>query len=129
MEKSFLKIIETIDATLEKCPWIKEQTIDSLKDEPMKEAAELKQAIETKDVQNLKEEIGDLLYDTMLIASIAERDGLLKRKEVLDIINEKIRRRKPWCFGGKEVKTAEEAVKRWYEIKEEEKKNKLKKKN
>jgi uncharacterized protein YabN with tetrapyrrole methylase and pyrophosphatase domain len=57
----------------------------------------------------------------LLIASIAERDGLLKRKEVLEIINDKIRRRKPWCFGGESVKDSAEALKRWKEIKEEEK--------
>jgi uncharacterized protein YabN with tetrapyrrole methylase and pyrophosphatase domain len=54
MEKSFLKLIEAIEQSLDKCPWCKEQTIDTLKDEPVKEAIELKQAIEKKDMQNLK---------------------------------------------------------------------------
>ena len=118
------KLIDAIMKTLEKCPWVKEQTIYSLKGELLSEAAELKDAIENKDMDNFEEEIGDIIYDTLLLLAIAERDGITTRDKVVRRVREKIMRRKPWVFGDEKVSTPEEASKRWYEIKEQEKNHK-----
>ena len=58
-----------------------------MKNEPLNEAIELKQAIENKDIENIKEEIGDILYDACLIASIAEKEGITSRKEIVEYLD------------------------------------------
>ncbi|MDD5182319.1 MAG: MazG nucleotide pyrophosphohydrolase domain-containing protein [Candidatus Nanoarchaeia archaeon] len=121
MEKTFLELAKAIEQCMDKCPWNKEQTLDSMKEEPIKEAMEVKEAIEKKDYENLKEELGDLIYDTLNLATIAERKGLLTRKEVLQTIIDKLKRRKPWVFGNETVRDSAEAVRRWHEIKKQEK--------
>lgn len=123
-KEKFHNLLEDIRKTLEECPWAKEQTIETLKNEPVKEAKEVLDAINKNDFKNLREELGDLLYDVLLVSLVAERDGMLRVEDVISEINEKIRRRKPWCFGGEKVETSEQAVKRWIEIKQEEKNNK-----
>jgi len=55
---------------------------------------------------------------------VAEKQGILKLKDVIHEVNEKIRRRKPWCFGGEPVKDSAEALRRWHEIKKKEKEGK-----
>jgi len=125
MNIEILKLIEDIEKTFEKCPWMKKQTLESLKNEPVSEADELKQAIEKKDIDNIKEELGDLIYDALLLAAVAEKTGVCNRKEILERIISKIHRRKPWVFGNEKIETSEAAVKRWFEIKAEEKKQKL----
>jgi len=122
MEKFFLELINVIEKSIEKDPWMKEQTLKSLKDEPVNEANELKAAIETNDVENLKEELGDLIHDSVLMTLLAEKEGLLNRKEVLQMIIDKIKRRKPHVFGNAKAETKEEAAKLWHEAKQKEKK-------
>ena len=117
-------LIDAINETLEKCPWVKEQTIDTLKGEPLNEAAEVKESIDNKDMDNFEEEIGDLIYDAFLILAVAERDGITTHSKVLKRVLEKVKRRKPWVFGNEKVSSAEEAVRRWHEIKKEEKNHK-----
>ncbi len=118
------ELIDVVQETLDKCPWVKEQTIESLKEEPLNEARELKEAIANKDMENFEEEAGDLIYDSLLILAIAERDGITTRKKVLEKVISKIKRRKPWVFGNEEVESPEDAVRRWHEIKKQEKNHK-----
>ncbi len=122
--KEIDELIDVINETLRKCPWLKEQTIYSLKGEPLNEAREVKEAIENNDMDNFEEEIGDLIYDALLILAVAEKQGITNYHNVLKRVIEKIKRRKPWVFGDEKVSTAEEAARRWYEIKKEEKNHK-----
>ena len=121
MKDAFAELLEIIRESRKKCPWCKEQTLESYKDNISDEAAEVAKAIEQEDWDNLKEELGDVLYDTLHVIELGIEKGLFTGKEVIDTVNEKIRRRKPWVFGDEKVATAEEAVKRWNEIKAEEK--------
>lgn len=106
------------------CPWDRQQTIASLQKDFAEEAQEMNSAIAKKDYQNLQEEIGDVLFNLILMVQIAEEEKLFTIKEVLQDIEKKIIERHTWVFGddkGK-VKTAEDAIKLW-------KKNKLQQKN
>ena len=123
MEKEIVMLIKDIEKTFEKCPWMKEQTLESLRHEPLSEANELKNAIENNDLENIKEEIGDLIYDALLLSAVAEKQGAITQKEIVEKVREKIHRRKPWVFGNEKIETSEAAVKRWFEIKAEEKNN------
>lgn len=122
MKDSFEQLIKIIKKCRKECPWMKERTIENMKDEVKAEAEEVARAIENKDYENLKEELGDLLYDTLHLVEIGVEEGLFTTKEVIDQVNAKLIRRKPWVFGDEKITTSEEAVKRWNEIKAEEKK-------
>jgi uncharacterized protein YabN with tetrapyrrole methylase and pyrophosphatase domain len=102
------------------CPWTKEQSIESYAQELIGEVQEMMQAIEHKDNDNLKEELGDLLWDVLMVAHIAEDHGLFKVEEVMEDVVAKMRRRKPYVFEGKQV-TIEEAGRLWEEVKRKEK--------
>lgn len=126
MEKSLKELIKIIKKTREKCPWTKRQTLEKQKKEIMGEVEEVAKAIERKDYTNLKEELGDLLHDTLLLIEICADKNLFTRKEVIQEIIQKMKRRKPWVFGDIKVKNREEAIKIWEEIKKKEKKDKQK---
>lgn len=109
-----------------KCPWTRSRK--NLKDEILElesEVQELKEAVEKNDVENMCEELGDVFWDAFFFGILAEEKGLFTLKEVFEGVHEKLKRRKPWVFGNETVSTPEEAVKRWNEIKVEEKKAKL----
>jgi len=120
MRESFDEMLDAMRKNLKHCGWTKERTVEGYVDEIISEANELKEAIEKKDYENLKEEIGDLLWDTFTLALIAERDGLFNAKDSVKSIVEKIKRRKPQIFTGENL-TREEALERWKKAKEEEK--------
>jgi tetrapyrrole methylase family protein/MazG family protein len=104
------------------CPWDRKQTHQSLKKYLIEEAYEVIEAIEERDYDHLIEELGDVLLQVLLHAQIGEDDGFFKIEDVIEGLSEKMVRRHPHVFGGERTaETAEEVVKNWQEIKEEEK--------
>ena len=120
----FEKSITTIRRKVNECPWSKEETLKGHVDELLKEINELKEAIENNDEINLKEELGDVFFDSMFLLLLAERDNNVELEEILKNLREKIERRSPWVFGNMKVSTREEALKVWNQIKQEEKERK-----
>lgn len=106
------------------CPWDKKQTLYSLKDAIMEEAAELVDALDNKDIENIKEELGDVLLHVVFHSETASESGLFNIEDVAKDINEKLIRRHPHVFKDEHYETAEEVKIRWDKIKEEENKNK-----
>ena len=106
------------------CPWDKKQTLYSLKDAIMEEAAELVDALDNKDIENIKEELGDVLLHVVFHSETASESGLFNIEDVAKGINEKLIRRHPHVFKDEHYETAEEVKVRWDKIKEEENKNK-----
>lgn len=102
------------------CPWDKKQTIKSMLKNIIDEAREVREAITKEDHKNLKEELGDLLFNIVMVAQIAEEEKLFSISDVLRDIEEKIVSRHTWVFGKDKAKTSHEALKLW-------KKNKRKK--
>ena len=127
MKHSFEKLVNDIKRCRQECPWMKNQDLKKQKICMLDEAQEVADAIDNEDHENLREELGDLLYDTLHLIEIGVEQGLFSTKEVIDGVNEKIVRRKPWVFGDEVIKTPEEAVKRWNEIKKLEKEGKFSK--
>jgi len=103
------------------CPWDKEQTSDTIKGHLIEEAYEVVETINNKDYEHLKEELGDLLLQIVFHAQLANEDGRFDISEVLKGINEKLIRRHPHIFAGQEASGTKEVLKRWEEIKKEEK--------
>ncbi|MDR3244375.1 MAG: nucleotide pyrophosphohydrolase [Elusimicrobiota bacterium] len=109
------------------CDWDKKQTYQSLLKSFFSEANELKAAIRKKDMENLKEEIGDILLHIVFYAQIAKEKGHFNITGIIKNLNEKLVRRHPHIFGNYKVKNIKDIVKMWEEIKVAEKLKKKKK--
>ncbi len=105
------------------CEWDAAQTHESLKPYMIEEAFEAVEAIDSKDPQKLKEELGDVLLQVIFHAAIAEEERKFDIYDVAKTLNEKLIRRHPHVFGNVKGYSYE----RWEEIKASEKKEKKKK--
>jgi len=99
------------------CPWDREQTHDSIRHLLLEETYETLEAIDEKNYNELKKELGDLLLHVAFNAVIAEGDGNFDMKDVLEAINQKLISRHPHVFGATEVSGTKEVLKNWEHIK------------
>jgi tetrapyrrole methylase family protein/MazG family protein len=103
------------------CPWDKEQTRETLKPMLIEEAYEVLDALDSENPVELKEELGDLLFQVVFHARIAQERGEFDLAAVIDRSYEKMVRRHPHIFGDANLKTAEDVLKNWEDIKAAEK--------
>ncbi|MCQ6276725.1 nucleoside triphosphate pyrophosphohydrolase [Bacillus sp. V3B] len=103
------------------CPWDLKQTHESLKKYLIEEAYEVVEAIGEQDIDHLVEELGDVLLQVLLHAQIGEDDGYFSIDDVIEGLSAKMVRRHPHVFGDKIAETADDVVRNWQEIKQEEK--------
>ena len=110
------------------CPWDRAQTHTSLKAACIEEAAEVICGINvyeaTGNAENLKEELGDLLFEVMIQSQIAEEEGLFTLDDVISGIRDKMIRRHPHVFGDANVTCTDEVLTTWEAIKTKEKEGK-----
>ena len=112
------------------CPWDRAQTFSTLKPCMINEMTEALAGIdlyqETKDPENLCEELGDVLLQVVLLSQIASEEGLFTVEDVIRGISRKMIRRHPHVFAdNEEHPQAEEVPGRWDAIKKAEKKNRM----
>ncbi|MEH7093600.1 nucleoside triphosphate pyrophosphohydrolase [Neobacillus vireti] len=121
--KNFAKLREIIAVlrSPEGCPWDKEQTHETLKRYLIEETYEVIEAINSGDIDQLVEELGDVLLQVMLHAQIGEDDGYFSIDDIIEGLSEKMIRRHPHVFGNRKADTAEQVVQNWQEIKQQEK--------
>ena len=126
-EKSFENFYEIVKAVRKGCPWDRDQTPLSLRSTFFEETCEAIDAITQEDSAHVKEELGDVLLNVILIAYLFEEQGLFTVQEVIDGIAEKLVRRHPHVFvqseGKSEVKedvsdNPEKVLSQWERIKE-----------
>ena len=103
------------------CPWDLEQDFASIAPYAIEEAYEVADAIERGDMDELKDELGDLLLQVVFQARMAEEAELFAFDDVVHAISEKMTRRHPHVFGSEGERAASEVEVRWEEIKAEEK--------
>ncbi|NWF88984.1 MAG: nucleoside triphosphate pyrophosphohydrolase [Ignavibacteriaceae bacterium] len=113
----FNELVDIVKRLRKDCPWDREQTNDSIKHATLEEVHEVIEAIDNKDYNELKKELGDLLLHVVFHSVIAEGDGKFKLNEVIDSISEKLIRRHPHVFGDTVVKDADHVKKNWETIK------------
>ncbi len=106
------------------CPWDRKQTPQTLKKYLIEEAYEAYEAIERESPEEVKEELGDLLFLILMIAYIYEEKGVFSVEQLLEASKAKMIRRHPHVFGEERVRDAEEVLKQWKKIKEQEGKTK-----
>lgn len=117
-----LKDIAEILRGKDGCPWDREQTFSSLKPYLIEEAYEVYDAIDSGNIDNLKEELGDLLYQVYAHSEIASEKSLFSIDDVAEGITSKLIRRHPHVFGSEEIADSKGVKDRWEEIKKDEKK-------
>ena len=103
------------------CPWDRKQTFESLKKCLADETEEVFQAIDNKDMENLCEELGDVLFLLLFNCQIAKEQGEFTIDDVIDGISRKMIRRHPHVFGDVKVSSVEEGLALWNAIKAQEK--------
>lgn len=99
------------------CPWDRKQTLQNLKVYLIDEAYEVLQAVDSGDPQLLCEELGDLLFQIVFMARLAQEQGAFDLEEVICRIEEKMIRRHPHVFGSATASTPQEVLDQWEVIK------------
>jgi MazG family protein len=117
IDGKFNEFVEIVKRLRVECPWDREQTNDSIKDATIEEAYEVVQAIDDKDYDELRKELGDLLLHVVFHSLIAEKEKQFTLDEVIEGIKEKMIRRHPHVFGNVAVENTGEVLKNWEAIK------------
>jgi MazG family protein len=103
------------------CPWDREQTITSLRPYVLEETYEVLEAIEHGGPVELREELGDFLFEAIFLARISEEKGEFDIGDVIDTVCDKLVRRHPHVFARKtnttELNTAAEVLEHWEALK------------
>tara|TARA_B100000287_G_scaffold196593_1_gene185702 strand:+ start:1001 stop:1780 length:780 start_codon:yes stop_codon:yes gene_type:complete len=102
------------------CPWDKEQDFKSIASCAIEESYEVADAIERNDFEDLKAELGDLLFQIVFHSEMAKEKGLFTIEDVIDELNSKLIRRHPHVFNDGDVKDAKDSLKIWEDVKAEE---------
>ncbi|SMY17340.1 nucleoside triphosphate pyrophosphohydrolase [Photobacterium aquimaris] len=105
---SLLKIMAKLRDPQQGCPWDLKQDFDSIVPYTIEEAYEVADAIEQKNWGDVKEELGDLLFQVVFYSQLAQEQGLFDFNDVVAGISDKLTRRHPHVFG--EAEFADEAA-------------------
>lgn len=115
--KEFDEFAAIVKRLRNECPWDKEQTHESIRHLLLEETYEVLEAIDNKDNEELKKELGDVLLHVAFNAVIAEGNNEFDLKDVIEAINQKLISRHPHVFGNVEVSGTKEVLKNWEHIK------------
>ncbi len=102
------------------CAWDREQTFKSIASCAIEEAYEVADAIDREDFKALKSELGDLLFQVVFHAEMANEKGIFNLKDVISELNDKLVRRHPHVFSNKKAITSNESLSIWEDIKAQE---------
>lgn len=95
----YARLVGLMDRLRRECPWDREQTFETIAPYTIEEAYEVKDAIDRGDLNDLKGELGDLLFQVLFHARLAEEVGAFSLDDVADTLVEKMVRRHPHVFG------------------------------
>lgn len=109
-----LAIMERLRA---ECPWDREQTFESLRNNTIEETYELADAIADGDMDGIKEELGDLLLHVVFYSKLADEKGAFDFGDVAEAICDKLIYRHPHVFGDIHADTPEEVRHNWEALK------------
>ncbi|MFH0787041.1 MAG: nucleoside triphosphate pyrophosphohydrolase [Pseudomonadota bacterium] len=104
------------------CPWDRKQTAQSLKIYLLEETYELAEALDRGAPSEIKEELGDLLFQIVFLCRVFEEQGDFEVDQVIEAIYKKMIRRHPHIFGNKSWENADQVVQGWQDLKASEKK-------
>lgn len=116
--KEIIRLLRTEDG----CPWDREQTHESIRRNFIEETYEVCEAIDEKNAEHLKEELGDVLMQVIFHSAIEEELGSFTLDDVADATCKKLIFRHPHVFGDVQVRDSAEVLSNWDKLKMKEKK-------
>ena len=114
---AFKRLLNIMDDLREKCPWDRKQTMESLRNLTIEETYELADAILENDMDEIKEELGDIMLHMVFYAKIAEEKNAFEIGEVIHGVCDKLIRRHPHIYGDISVSGEEDVKKNWENLK------------
>ncbi len=102
------------------CPWDVEQTFQTIAPYTIEEAYEVADAIEHGSTNDLRDELGDLLFQVVFHAEMAKEDDLFNFNDVVKSVSDKMVRRHPHVFADSAIESADAQTSAWEEMKAEE---------
>ena len=117
---SFNKLLEIMNRLRNECPWDKEQTMESLRHLTIEETYELSEAILSNEINEIKNELGDLLLHIVFYSKIANEKKHFDINDVINGICEKLIHRHPHIYSDVKLDNIEEVKKNWEIIKKNE---------
>lgn len=121
------RVLEIMDRLRKDCPWDREQTFTSLRNNTIEETYELTEAITTGDMDGIKEELGDLLLHIVFYSKMGSEEGAFDIGDVCNALCDKLIYRHPHVFGDVEAEGAEQVIHNWELLKIKEKAKKARK--
>ncbi len=119
-----LKIMEKLRHPEDGCPWDKEQTFTTIAPYTIEESYEVADAIHRNDIEELKYELGDLLFQVVFHSQMAKEMDHFTFNDVVVAVCEKMERRHPHVFADVKIESIDEQTKAWEEIKAQERNQK-----
>lgn len=119
---AFGRLLDILDELRVKCPWDREQTMESLRNCTIEETFELADAITDRDYDGIRQELGDLLLHVVFYAKIGSEEGRFDITDVIDFLCDKLVFRHPHVFGTVEADTPGQVKQNWEQLKLKEKK-------
>jgi XTP/dITP diphosphohydrolase len=114
---AFKRLLIIMDELREQCPWDRKQTMESLRNLTIEETYELADAILDNDMQEIKEEIGDVMLHMVFYSKIASETGDFDIADSLNAVCEKLINRHPHIYGDIHVEDEEEVKRNWEQLK------------
>lgn len=115
-----LNIMQTLRDPNGGCPWDLKQDFKSIVPHTLEEAYEVADCIETNNLGELKNELGDLLFQIVFYAQIAKEQNLFDFDDVINQLSTKLKRRHPHVFNEQQALTDVQLAKQWQAIKAQE---------
>lgn len=115
--KATARVLEVMDTLREQCPWDREQTFASLRNNTIEEAFELTDAITDGDMEGIKEELGDVLLHIVFYSKMADEQGKFDFADVCNALCDKLIYRHPHVYGDVLADSPEEVRQNWEALK------------
>ena len=115
--KATARVLEVMDTLREQCPWDREQTFASLRNNTIEEAFELTDAITDGDMEGIKEELGDVLLHIVFYSKMADEQGEFDFADVCNALCDKLIYRHPHVYGDVLADSPEEVKQNWEALK------------
>lgn len=114
---SFQDLLKIMKELREKCPWDREQTLESIRHLSIEEVYELSDAILSGNFQEIRKELGDILLHVVFYAEIASETQKFNIEDVIDGLCRKLIQRHPHIYGEVKAENAEQVKENWEKIK------------
>ena len=115
--KATARVLEVMNTLREQCPWDREQTFASLRNNTIEEAFELTDAITDGDMDGIKEELGDVLLHVVFYSKMADEQGKFDFADVCNSLCDKLIYRHPHVYGDVLADSPEEVKQNWEALK------------